>query len=78
MTFIKMYGNLTLFIGDVTLVSQILLFLSGSSPFLANPLHFLFISIFFTEAFRVRDKDQTGTITIGFEDFLTVALGCSM
>ncbi|XP_034252987.1 peflin isoform X8 [Thrips palmi] len=32
----------------------------------------------FTEAFRVRDKDQTGTITIGFEDFLTVALGCSL
>lgn len=31
-----------------------------------------------SEAFRVRDKDQAGTISIGFEDFLTVALGCSM
>lgn len=28
----------------------------------------------FTDAFRQRDTDMTGTITIGFEDFLTVAL----
>ncbi|XP_020294014.1 peflin isoform X2 [Pseudomyrmex gracilis] len=32
----------------------------------------------FTEAFRKRDTDQTGTITIGFEDFLGVALSCSI
>lgn len=32
----------------------------------------------FTEAFRVRDTDQTGTISIGFEDFLGVALNCSI
>lgn len=32
----------------------------------------------FTEAFRVRDTQQTGIITIGFEDFLTVALGCTL
>ncbi|XP_012527709.1 peflin isoform X2 [Monomorium pharaonis] len=32
----------------------------------------------FTEAFRTRDADQTGTITIGFEDFLGVALSCSI
>ncbi|KAL0116036.1 hypothetical protein PUN28_011116 [Cardiocondyla obscurior] len=32
----------------------------------------------FTEAFRTRDTDQTGTITIGFEDFLGVALSCSI
>lgn len=27
-----------------------------------------------TEAFRVRDTQQNGTISIGFEDFLSVAL----
>lgn len=27
-----------------------------------------------TEAFRVRDTQQNGTITIGFEDFLNVVL----
>ncbi|XP_063972924.1 peflin isoform X2 [Diachasmimorpha longicaudata] len=32
----------------------------------------------FTEAFRVRDTQQTGEITIGFEDFLSVALSCSI
>lgn len=32
----------------------------------------------FTEAFRQRDTQQNGIITIGFEDFLTVALGCSV
>ncbi|EZA47633.1 hypothetical protein DMN91_012434 [Ooceraea biroi] len=32
----------------------------------------------FTEAFRTRDTDQTGTITIAFEDFLAVALSCSI
>ncbi|CAK1552140.1 unnamed protein product [Leptosia nina] len=32
----------------------------------------------FTEAFRVRDTQQNGTVTIGFEDFLTVALSCSI
>ncbi|XP_067210115.1 peflin isoform X2 [Linepithema humile] len=32
----------------------------------------------FTEAFRTRDTDQTGTITIGFEDFLGVALSCNI
>ncbi|XP_055379714.1 peflin [Condylostylus longicornis] len=32
----------------------------------------------FTEAFRVRDTQQNGTITIGFEDFLSVAIGCSI
>lgn len=32
----------------------------------------------FTEAFRTRDKEQTGTITIGFEDFLGVALSCNI
>ncbi|KAK0159612.1 hypothetical protein PV327_010708 [Microctonus hyperodae] len=32
----------------------------------------------FTEAFRTRDTNQTGTITIGFEDFLNVALSCSV
>lgn len=32
----------------------------------------------FTEAFRDRDTDRTGTISIGFEDFLTVALNCSI
>ncbi|XP_029033033.1 peflin isoform X1 [Osmia bicornis bicornis] len=31
----------------------------------------------FTEAFRVRDTDQTGSITIEFEEFLGVALSCS-
>ncbi|XP_028522668.2 peflin isoform X2 [Apis cerana] len=28
----------------------------------------------FTDAFRIRDNEQTGIITIGFEDFLGVAL----
>ncbi|XP_011050153.1 PREDICTED: peflin isoform X1 [Acromyrmex echinatior] len=32
----------------------------------------------FTEAFRTRDMQQTGSITIGFEDFLGVALSCSI
>lgn len=32
----------------------------------------------FTEAFRSRDTQQNGTITINFEDFLTVALDCSI
>lgn len=32
----------------------------------------------FTEAFRARDTQQNGTVTIGFEDFLQVALSCSM
>ncbi|OAD58281.1 Peflin [Eufriesea mexicana] len=32
----------------------------------------------FTDAFRVRDTDQTGVISIGFEDFLNVALNCSV
>lgn len=31
-----------------------------------------------TEAFRTRDTSQSGTITIGFEDFLGVALSCSI
>uniref|UniRef100_A0A0A1WF59 Peflin n=1 Tax=Zeugodacus cucurbitae TaxID=28588 RepID=A0A0A1WF59_ZEUCU len=31
----------------------------------------------FTEAFRQRDSQQNGTITIGFEDFLSIAIGCS-
>lgn len=31
----------------------------------------------FTEAFRQRDTEMKGMITIGFEDFLSVALGCS-
>jgi hypothetical protein len=31
-----------------------------------------------SEAFRVRDKDLKGIITIGFEDFLGVALSCSV
>lgn len=31
----------------------------------------------FTEAFRQRDAEQRGVITINFEDFLTVALTCS-
>lgn len=30
----------------------------------------------FTEAFRVRDTQQKGVITIAFEDFLSVALSC--
>lgn len=34
--------------------------------------------IFFTDAFRVRDTEQTGVISIGFEDFLGVALNCSV
>jgi len=38
----------------------------------------LFIICRVTEAFRTRDTDQTGTITIGFEDFLGVALSCSI
>ncbi|XP_075969437.1 penta-EF-hand domain containing protein peflin isoform X2 [Anticarsia gemmatalis] len=32
----------------------------------------------FTEAFRSRDTQQNGTVTIGFEDFLNVALSCSI
>lgn len=32
----------------------------------------------FTEAFRARDTQQNGTVTIGFEDFLKVALSCSI
>lgn len=32
----------------------------------------------FTEAFRVRDTDQKGQITIGFEDFLSIAIGSSI
>ncbi|CAK1582043.1 unnamed protein product [Parnassius mnemosyne] len=32
----------------------------------------------FTEAFRKRDTQQNGTVTIGFEDFLNVALSCSI
>ncbi|XP_066597654.1 peflin isoform X2 [Prorops nasuta] len=32
----------------------------------------------FTEAFRDKDTSRTGTITICFEDFLTVALNCSV
>ncbi|XP_053687787.1 peflin [Sabethes cyaneus] len=31
----------------------------------------------FTEAFRVRDSEQKGVITIGFEDFLNIALTIS-
>lgn len=31
----------------------------------------------FTEAFRQRDTQQQGSITIGFEDFMGVALSCS-
>lgn len=37
-----------------------------------------FIKMCVTEAFRTRDTEQTGTITIGFEDFLGVALNCSI
>jgi len=32
----------------------------------------------FTDAFRSKDADQTGTITISFEDFLSIALSCSV
>lgn len=32
----------------------------------------------FTEAFRVRDTEQKGQITIGFEDFLSIAIGSSI
>ncbi|XP_049959112.1 peflin isoform X2 [Schistocerca serialis cubense] len=32
----------------------------------------------FTEAFRARDKEMRGVITIGFEDFLGLALSCSV
>lgn len=32
----------------------------------------------FTEAFKTRDTQQNGTVTIGFEDFLNVALSCSI
>ncbi|XP_045784740.1 sorcin isoform X1 [Maniola jurtina] len=32
----------------------------------------------FTEAFKQRDTQQNGTVTIGFEDFLNVALSCSI
>lgn len=31
----------------------------------------------FTEAFRQRDKEMKGMISIDFEDFLSVALNCS-
>ncbi|EEB17154.1 Peflin, putative [Pediculus humanus corporis] len=31
----------------------------------------------FTDAFRVRDTEMKGVITVSFEDFLTVALSCS-
>lgn len=31
----------------------------------------------FTEAFRTRDTKMEGVITIGFEDFLSVAINCS-
>lgn len=31
----------------------------------------------FTEAFRQRDTERAGVISIGFEDFLNVALSCS-
>lgn len=31
----------------------------------------------FTDAFRQRDSQQQGTITIGFEDFLGIALNCT-
>ena len=30
----------------------------------------------FTDAFRQRDTQQQGVITIGFEDFLSMALSC--
>lgn len=32
----------------------------------------------FTEAFRQRDTERKGVITLGFEDFLAVALSCSI
>lgn len=32
----------------------------------------------FTEAFRTRDTNQQGVISIGFEEFLTIALSCSI
>ncbi|XP_072943478.1 peflin isoform X1 [Epargyreus clarus] len=32
----------------------------------------------FTEAFRLRDTQQNGTVTIAFEDFLNIALSCSV
>jgi len=32
----------------------------------------------FTEAFRSRDTQQQGVINIGFEEFLTIALSCSI
>lgn len=32
----------------------------------------------FTEAFRARDTEQKGQITIGFEDFLSIAIGSSI
>lgn len=32
----------------------------------------------FTDAFRVRDTEQAGVINIGFEDFLGVALDCTV
>lgn len=31
----------------------------------------------FTDAFRQRDTQQQGTITIGYEDFLGIALNCN-
>ncbi|XP_047510160.1 peflin isoform X1 [Pieris napi] len=32
----------------------------------------------FTEAFRARDTQQNGTVTLGFEEFLNIALSCSV
>lgn len=31
----------------------------------------------FTEAFKLRDTEFKGSITLGFEDFLSIALNCS-
>lgn len=31
----------------------------------------------FTEAFRSKDKEMKGVVTLGFEDFLSIALNCS-
>ncbi|XP_035741290.1 peflin-like [Vespa mandarinia] len=32
----------------------------------------------FTGAFRIRDTDKKGVISVGFEDFLTIAVDCSL
>ncbi|XP_076160809.1 penta-EF-hand domain containing protein peflin isoform X2 [Ptiloglossa arizonensis] len=32
----------------------------------------------FTDAFRIRDTNKVGTITIGFEDFLSILFDCSI